>query len=826
MADEPRRSGRATKGQHKNASSSPAPNPKPTKAAVKSKPAAEKPKAKSKSKSKEPEPQSDEDEDGDIRCICGDTDPEDKRTFIGCDACTVWQHSVCMGVPENDADVPDHYFCEECRPEEHAETVQALENGEKIWETRNRIYQNEKKMSKNRKSKSRGDNGKPGWLKKDNFVKPAEPEAEATEDPAPAKEQTPPATNGEKETAGNKRKREDTKEEEEQPAAAEEKPARSGRQDKKRKSAAASESKAAALQDTDTALVKIENLPKDRQSVAQALNKIITADLKQRVSSGVQFPSRGTPEQFGEHHAARIEYAMHMNHTSGSPAYKQQFMALNANLKKNKILIERLMDGSLTADELSIMPSSDMASEEQQRERAAMKEALDRQAIAVQEEGPKYKQDHKGFHLIEDGAHTDGAAEAQPAAARSSVSRAQAGSPANQAPLIIDTSKQTDAAQDRRPSSQQFDMNNIWAKTAQSPTNTAGPRPAAPPVRRPSSAQTAHNNGAKDDPDIDRMLEDDDGSYSPTAGIGTDAVVWRGKLIQGQREEESPTVNARFVAGRDLASTVSWQDLLPSKLSIDGRLAVAKAEEYLCGLRWSHTSDVAVLALTPYDNAEAFNSLFDYFKSRERYAVVEKDKPSMVKDLYIIPLDNETKFPEHVEMLEHCTIKKPIEDRMLLATMVVARAPNSPPQDGTPSQQPPANGHLPPHVRNSIGGPAGSPLNTQNATFPLPQAGYGAPPSQGSIPPNPYSPQLPQQQVVYPIPGLTQPQGLQPHPNPEVTQILGNLQYTPSAQRILNEAQTVTTEQLNNLKLILEEDIVARTDFNHLTNKLFAQRSS
>ena len=41
-----------------------------------------------------------------------------------------------------------------------------------------------------------------------------------------------------------------------------------------------------------------------------------------------------------------------------------------------------------------------------------------------------------------------------------------------------------------------------------------------------------------------------------------------------------------------------------------------------------------------------------YFHSRERYAVVEKDKPAMVKDLYIIPVEAGEALPVHVEMLE------------------------------------------------------------------------------------------------------------------------------------------------------------------------------
>ncbi|KAK4506342.1 hypothetical protein PRZ48_000072 [Zasmidium cellare] len=799
--EEPRRSGRATKGQHKNASSSPAPNPKPAKAA---------PKSKAPKKSAEPEPQDDDDEEV-IRCICGNSNPKDKRAFIGCDACTVWQHNVCMGIPDEEEDVPDHYFCEECRPEEHEETIQALQRGEKIWETRNKLYQNEKKMSKSRKSKGKqGEEYRPAWLKKD--IAPQPPA-----DPAP----TPaPATNGKQESNNKRKREEEPAPESEAKPAPEEKPTRAGRQDKRRKSSPA-ESK--VVMDTDTALVPIAELPKDRQNVAQALSKIVTGDIQQRVKSGFKLPANQTAASLGEHYGARIEYALHMNHGNKEPSYKQQFMALNANLKKNAILIERLLNGSLTADELSTMSSSDLASEELQKERAAMKEALDRQAIAVEEEGPRYKQDHKGFHEIEmDGQQShDQPAESEPAPKPTVIRKesTQAGSPVNNPPpLAIDTSQQADTGGERRPSSQQqFNMNNIWAKTANSPTGTA-PRPAATHARRPSAPVPAQPNGAKDDPDIDRMLDDNDESYSPADASGSDAIVWRGKLVQASEDEV--TVNARYVAGRNLSS--SWHTLLPETLSIDGRLAVGKAEDYLCGLRWSNSSDVSVLALTPYDNLEPFNNIFQYFHSRERYAVVEKSKPRFVKDFYIIPVEAGRELPAHIKMLEDCNIKTPIEERMLLATIVVARAPEEPPvaADATPSQQP-ANGHLPPHVRQSIGGPAGSPIAAQNPSFSPsnnapPQAGYGAP-NPGGLPPNPYTTQPPPpQQSPYPA----QP-GPAP-PNPLVAEILGHLQTCPTAQVILSQAPNIDRDRLQNLRKILEEDPATQTDFDALVAKLYS----
>lgn len=433
-----------------------------------------------------------------------------------------------------------------------------------------------------------------------------------------------------------------------------------------------------------------------------------------------------------------------------------------------------------------------------------------------------------------------------------------------QTPLTVDTKRPSDAGHERRTSSQQFDVNSIWAKTAQSPTQQNAPRPMQQPPRRRSSVQHQQPDGAKEDADVDRMLaEDDDDTYAPAEPSNQDGIVWRGKLVQSSGDSE-PTVNARFVAGRDVSLTVPWKQMLPDKLNIDGRLQIQKAEEYLCGLQWSSSSDVSVLAFTPYDDATAFQQFFDYFATRSRYAVVNKDKPSLVKDLYIIPIEPGGKIPDHIEMLEHCTIKRPIEERLLLATFVVARASNhdtptpsaaQPPQPAEPQQTPsqPQNGnghHLPQHMRNSIAGPQGSPLQASSPQFSPAANPYGAPNSP--IPPNPYSPApqnapahtpptyAPQQQ--YPQPHQQQqqqpvgaPQAYQPTPpypapqaaaapiqNALAAQILGDLQFTPSAQQVLAADPQIDEEKLNNLKRILVEDEGARTDIAVLAAKLGA----
>ena len=735
-----------------------------------------------------------------------------------------------MGVPEDEDEVPDSYLCERCGPRDHQETLQAMARGEKIWETRNAIYLSEKKRKKGKSAKTGG------WLKKD--VHPLEG-AEMKEETTETIQET-----------GSKRKRgQELKDEAAQPdvkaeQSEDEKPApASARQDKRRKSAPPPQP------DSDTALVDIDKLPTDRQRIATALSKIVIDDIKDRVKSGAyRVPDGHTPQSLGDRYAVRIEYAMFMNHEGpGNPAYGEQFRALLANLKKNKMLLERLLQGTLTADELSMMKSADMASEELQKKNAAMKEQLDRQAVAVEQQGPRYRRTHKGDELIEDldqQVGDSGGSGAAPvrerASAQDETEMGDAGSPTRvdragspilqaQAPLRVETRRpeSMSGGHERRQSSQQFDMNNIWARTAQSPTNTSAtaPRPLQMPPRRRSSvpaSQQPEGSGTKDDADVDRMLQDDEEeTYSPADYTGEDGVVWRGKLVQSA-DSVSPTVNARFVAGRDITPTVPWKDLLPDKLSIDGRLQIPKAEEYLCSLQWSTSSDVSVLALTPYDDAEGFEAIFTYFKTRQRYAVVHKNKPAMIKDLYIIPVDQGQELPEHVSILEYCRLPARVEERCLLAACVVSRAPDTPqvaqqsPTEGRQSQSGTNGNHsLPQHMRPSIQGPSGSPLNTSSGVFSpsndLPTAYTGSVPVGGGFPPNPYTQTPPQG---------TPPQ--QPHSNPLVNEILGSLQYAPTALQIVSADPGIGREKLVNLRRIMEDDPNARTDINALYSKLLA----
>jgi hypothetical protein len=191
-----------------------------------------------------------------------------------------------MGMPDDDDDLGEGYACEQCRPQDHQETVQAIAQGIKIWETRNKIWANEKKAGRNRKGKKQ-----PGWLKKD--VPSSQDTAESSEQAAGSKRKR----DAEVGSAHAEEQQDAVKEEQEE----DEKPTRlSNRQDKRRKSAGPSS------MDPETEIVPVEQLPSDRQKIVTVLSKIIADDINVRSKAGAyRIPDGHTPKSLGEHYALR-----------------------------------------------------------------------------------------------------------------------------------------------------------------------------------------------------------------------------------------------------------------------------------------------------------------------------------------------------------------------------------------------------------------------------------------------------------------------------------------------------------------------------------------
>lgn len=164
--DEPRRSGRSTKGQHKNLDMV-SDTPKKGKSKLHNKDKAAKTSAEP-----TPGPSEGEDEEEIIRCICGEYEEEEdvERDMICCDQCLAWQHNDCMGLTFAKGQEPDQYFCERCRPENHKDLLERMERGERPWEEvaeRRRKEAEEKKHSRRKKGKKGGRRGRPSEAKTD-----------------------------------------------------------------------------------------------------------------------------------------------------------------------------------------------------------------------------------------------------------------------------------------------------------------------------------------------------------------------------------------------------------------------------------------------------------------------------------------------------------------------------------------------------------------------------------------------------------------------------------------------------------------------------------
>ncbi|THV67361.1 hypothetical protein D6D28_07541 [Aureobasidium pullulans] len=825
-----RRSGRATKGQHKGLEPAEVTTPKNKKGTAT---ASHK---KSNKKSAEPEPELDVDEGDEeaaedvIRCVCGDTkDDEIGRQYISCDTCEVWQHNVCMGVPLEEERQPEHYFCEICGPEDHKELLDAMARGEQLWQTRINDHEAEKRRKRNEKKRPKSRQSKAARQSEVKSEAPASEKASPAPapTPAPAASIPPPTSQDSAPAAGSKRKFEEETPQKEEPAVAAEaqpeapEPTRSvsssASQSKRRKSEQKKEEKI----DADTALVDIKHLPKERQNPAQALVKVFGDVVRERITSGSYSLGQGeNAESVSHHNATRIEYELYQVYGAppSSQGYTQQFRAIHANMKKNPMLVQRMLDGSLTAHGLVTMSTQDMASEELQKQRQLLKEEADKQAVMMrddEDDKPRVRRTHKGDEYIDDQAENTHESVFTSAPVRSREETDKPPTPDADAHTTAGAAASPDAMDiDRRESN--FDINSVWAKT---PADQQ-----AQPTRRRSSftkTQTPQEKGEKHDADVDRMLADDNETdYAPPEA---DGVVWKGQLIQPGVTEF--TACARHAAGNDFGQFMPWTEVLPPVLEIEGRLDAKRADDYLCGLQWSKKSDVSVLALTPYDNRAAFDQIFDYFASRGRYAVIGKGRgmSSIVKDVYITPVGPGHNLPPHINLLEYNSLDPNVPERMLVVTFVVNKpdhwdnlAVRDAPQ---PIGASPVNG-------NNTHGPQFSPRPPQGFT-PM-QNGHSQQQFAGApMPPNPYAGQPPASQQAYAAPNSgagaypsPSPQ-LPPHQNPMVHGILGALAHTPVVAQILSAAgNNVEEHVLLNMRDILASDPAAREDLTIFSQRL------
>jgi hypothetical protein len=189
---EPRRSVRSTKGQH-------------TKSFDELEQTAPKRRQTKKTKKAQEQEQEEQDQDQDaeevIRCVCGATEQDDDsgEAWISCETCDAWQHNICVGVSGFEEDIPEYYWCEQCKPEDHKELLEAMARGEKLWEERRRIAEEQKKQKRKGGRKPKAKRQSNAKEDKDTADKEKEKEAEKEKEKekekeaAKAKAKTPPA---------------------------------------------------------------------------------------------------------------------------------------------------------------------------------------------------------------------------------------------------------------------------------------------------------------------------------------------------------------------------------------------------------------------------------------------------------------------------------------------------------------------------------------------------------------------------------------------------------------------------------------------------------
>ncbi len=599
----------------------------------------------------------------------------------------------------------------------------------------------------------------------------------------------------------------------------------------------------------------MDGLPSQRKSAAVPLIKLLSSEAIEAQRQGkYSIPAGQTADGIGAHLGLSIEHAVYhiLCHGSGdtNDAYKSQIRTILFNVKKNDALRDGLLDGSITGQTLAKMSSQDMASREQQLRDAKIKQEQEKQHVIVQEQGPRIRRTHKGEEYVDETQQV--AAEPDvtnaPVRRRESVGGQDMGemksptaaSPGGQMspdgkPLSINTqARPRPTIEAERKSSQAFNIQDVWSSVQGSPD---GERPAFPQIPYQSGELSQKPNQTEADPDIDALLKDEDVEsppYSPKSYDGDHAIVWRGLVNM------SPVArfqgSARKAAGADVENLgLTWQQLIPTMLTIEGRIDPARADNYLCGLRYSSTSDVIVVSLRASDastDRDQFNVLFNYFKTRNRYGVGVHPSNPAIKDIYLIPLEaGSEKKPELLQLLDNDKIETPIQEDMLLIPFVIKTSelaanatprehqpigaspiagagpgsanvppPPTPTQTGFPTPTPPPHPH--PHPAPNQHFPHASDLPAhQLATNPNPAAAAAPPP---------------------PPPAGTEPSNLTGHE--AALFVLGpQAAHFPAVQQLLQQASNAGIPEMSVVGECLRENPAAGADLEVLTRMLMAR---
>lgn len=582
---------------------------------------------------------------------------------------------------------------------------------------------------------------------------------------------------------------------------------------------------------------KISEIPEDRQRIAGLISKSLKHAIPVAVKHGLYAYGPGDSlEKKAERLAIQIEDAARGLHTEQS--YGKQCRTIAANLKMNQELCNGLLNGTLAPKTLAGMTTDDMASQKLKQQTAEMKARADKASIMVTEDdGPRIRRTHKGDEVIEgdDGTVASDIPISSRQRRRSMLdpnadmaTRSRENSPSDEVELPDDINEYRsqddirghvppkaplDVEKKRPPVRKQsthheFDYNSVLSKvgTAQSPTGTSH-------ARRPSG-NIPLKTGPGEDPEIDRLLQDDGNEsppYSPAEYDSDPEIIWRG-MVTMDSIAKFPAV-AKHVGGADVTRTanlpMTWNDILQKDLRIAGRIDQDKANEYLCSLRYSPPTDVVVVNLTPTGEvaSEGFKTMFDYFYSKSRYGVLTNKGIGNIRDTYLVPVPaSPGKLPDFIINLEGHRVPEERPEPMILVALVIRTQWEEHQQQNFNSsietQSPSIPNHPVRQLSMSATGPAMSPIAPANPAF------------SNNLPPQPQS-QHPAAQTSSEELHQRQRQGEE-----TARAILGHHAQAPTVSFLMPQAFQMRALEWEVIKGILETDEKSRNDLSHLSQVL------
>lgn len=573
---------------------------------------------------------------------------------------------------------------------------------------------------------------------------------------------------------------------------------------------------------------RFSSLPETRLGPAKALFRSIFHTLVAIDKKGGVIPDDDVPlDARATDLTLAVEQAVFDAHTNAKK-YAAQVHTLQFNLKNNHELLARLFKKRLTPTTLASMTTDELASSELQKETAEMIARAEKQSILITEDRPRWRRTHKGDEVVEVENFAVPSDEMSSARRRLSVRDAKGEATRPQAAgEAAGEQVELPASHDRPTASgmyidtqaaqyspkQDFDIKKVF-NTVKSPTQAHKRRPS---VAIPVGA----SNGPGVDPEVDRLLQDDGNEsppYSPTEETDP-SVVWRGRLVMTSVGDFS--AYAKHVGGADLRATIGlpWEQLLPSRLAVAGRIDQQQAITYLCGLRYSPGADVVVASISPSSQSSMaeFNAILNYFESKKRYGVVGDKRFANVRDTYLVPLPAGTgNLPEFMLNLSDNFIPQSRAEPMMLVVIVyrtdqhAASATNGQPAEISTAGAGPSFAAQ--QKANPAAAPAFSPTSPMGS-FPSHQ-GPAARQAGAGLPHHP--PQSPSQAQAAEV----ERERLQKAGEALAREVLGPFSTSPTLNFLLPQAYQMTRVEWSVVRNLYEQDPKTRDDLAYLSQCL------